>query len=147
MWQKDAETDKNTRRLVAAEKDQELLHFHENLKSTRKLAASGNSDIDPIYLLPTFHTLRKFSRMCDRDTAPNRVSSCSSSWERYCRLFTFHQKNSPLNLEQKQFRLQEELFIKEKALRETQIRNIHEIGEIKRAQELRFLCTKIERKP
>ena len=30
----------STRRLVAAEKDQELLNFHENLKSTRKLVAS-----------------------------------------------------------------------------------------------------------
>ena len=34
-------------------------------------------------------------------------------------------------------RLQEELSIKEKALRETQIRNIHEMGEMKRPQELR----------
>ena len=32
--------------LVAAEKDQQLRNFHENLKSTRKLVASGNSDID-----------------------------------------------------------------------------------------------------
>ena len=46
VCQKDAEMDKSTRRLVAAEKDQELLNFHENLKSTRKLVASGNSDID-----------------------------------------------------------------------------------------------------
>ena len=46
MWRKDAEMDKSTRRLVAAEKDQELLNFHENLKRTRKLVASGNSDID-----------------------------------------------------------------------------------------------------
>ena len=46
VWQKDAEMDKSTRRLAAAEKDQELLNFHENLKSTRKLAVSGNSDID-----------------------------------------------------------------------------------------------------
>ena len=38
--QKDAEMDTSTSRLVAAEKDQELLNFHENLKSTRKLAAS-----------------------------------------------------------------------------------------------------------
>ena len=37
----------------------------------------------------------------------------------------------------KQFRLQEELSMKEKALGETQIRNIHEMGEMKRAQELR----------
>ena len=36
-----------------------------------------------------------------------------------------------------QVRLQEELSMKEKALRETQIRNIHEMGEMKRAQELR----------
>ena len=37
-----------------------------------------------------------------------------------------------------QFRLQEELSTKEKALRGTQIRNIHEMGEMKRAQELRI---------
>ena len=36
-----------------------------------------------------------------------------------------------------QVRLQEEFGMKEKALRETQIRNIHEIGEMKRVQELR----------
>ena len=36
-----------------------------------------------------------------------------------------------------QARLQEELVIKEKALRDTQIRNMHEMGEMKRAQELR----------
>ena len=36
-----------------------------------------------------------------------------------------------------QSRLQEESSMKEKPLRETQIRNIHEIGEMKRAQELR----------
>ena len=35
-----------------------------------------------------------------------------------------------------QVRLQEELSMKEKALRETQIRSMHEIGELKRAQEL-----------
>ena len=81
VLQKDAEMDKSTRRLVAAEKDQELLNLHENLKSTRKLVASGNSDIDGNgtilshnlnFLLPTFHILRKFSRLCDRDTIANR---------------------------------------------------------------------------
>ena len=47
-----------------------------------------------------------------------------------------------------QFRLQEELSMKEKALRETQIRSIHEMGELKRAQESRFdefSAQKIER--
>ena len=34
-------------------------------------------------------------------------------------------------------RLQEELVMKEKALRDTQIRSIHEMEEMKRAQELR----------
>ena len=34
-------------------------------------------------------------------------------------------------------RLQEELSLKEKVLRKTRIRNMHEIGEIKTAQELR----------
>ena len=38
--------DKSTRRLVAAEKDVELLNFRENLKRTRELVAFGNSDID-----------------------------------------------------------------------------------------------------
>ena len=36
-----------------------------------------------------------------------------------------------------QARLQEELVMNEKALRDTQIRSIHEMGELKRAQELR----------
>ena len=34
-------------------------------------------------------------------------------------------------------RLQEELSMKEKAIRDTQIRSMHEMGEMKRAQELR----------
>ena len=34
-----------------------------------------------------------------------------------------------------QFRLQEELVMKEKALRDTQIRSFHEMEELKRAQE------------
>ena len=38
---------------------------------------------------------------------------------------------------QEQVRLQEELSMKEKVLRETQIRSIHEMGQMKRAQELR----------
>ena len=38
---------------------------------------------------------------------------------------------------QEQIRLLEELVVKEKALRETQIRSMHEMGEMKRAQELR----------
>ena len=48
-----------------------------------------------------------------------------------------------------QVRLQEELVMKEKALWETRIRSIHEMGELKRAQELRvdeFSVQKIERK-
>ena len=47
-----------------------------------------------------------------------------------------------------QFRLQEELSMKEKALRLKQMRNIHEMGDMKRAQELRvdILCSKIVRK-
>ena len=36
-----------------------------------------------------------------------------------------------------QVRLQEELVVKEKARRETQVRNMHEMGEMNRAQELR----------
>ena len=36
-----------------------------------------------------------------------------------------------------QVRLQEELVMKEKALRETQIRSMHDMGEMKRVQELR----------
>ena len=35
---------RSTRRPVAAEKNQELLSFHVNLKGTRKLVASRNSD-------------------------------------------------------------------------------------------------------
>ena len=35
-----------------------------------------------------------------------------------------------------QARLQEEISVKEQLLRDTQIRNIHELGEVKRAQEL-----------
>ena len=48
VLQKDAEMDKSTRRLEAAEENQELLNFHEHLESTRKLVASGNSDINGI---------------------------------------------------------------------------------------------------
>ena len=47
-----------------------------------------------------------------------------------------------------QVRLQEESVMKERALRDTQIRSIHEMGELKRAQELRvdeYSVQKIER--
>ena len=39
--------------------------------------------------------------------------------------------------QREQVRLQEELVMREKALREAQIRNMHEVGEMKRAQEPR----------
>ena len=42
----DAMLDESTRRLVAAEVNQELLNFHGNLKSARKLVATGSPDID-----------------------------------------------------------------------------------------------------
>ena len=42
-----------------------------------------------------------------------------------------------LECRREQVRLQEELSMKENALRETPIRNFHEMGEMKRAQELR----------
>ena len=42
----DAVLDVGSRRLVAAEKDQELQNFHEDRKSTRKLVASGNSETE-----------------------------------------------------------------------------------------------------
>ena len=47
-------------------------------------------------------------------------------------------------------RLQEELVMKEKALRDTQITSIHEMGELKRAQELRvdeFSVQKLRESP
>ena len=113
VWQKDAILDESTRRLAAAEKNQELLIFHGNLKSTRKLFASGNSDIDSIgkilatsspknYRLRTAHGEGFLE--CEikilvsvRETTWNismwmrlsgniyvrHSSSCSSSWERF----------------------------------------------------------------
>ena len=42
-----------------------------------------------------------------------------------------------LESRREQVRLQEEFSMKQKALQNTQIRNMHEMGEIKRAQELR----------
>ena len=41
-----------------------------------------------------------------------------------------------LNLDENKFVLQEELSLKEKILRDTQIRSMHEMEEMKRAQEL-----------
>ena len=66
VWQKDAERDKSTRRLVAAEKDLELLNFHEKLKSTREIVASRNSDIDGIGTVWP-HNLQKIN--CLRSTS------------------------------------------------------------------------------
>ena len=42
-----------------------------------------------------------------------------------------------LNLDENKFACKKNLFMKEKALRDTQIRSMHEMGEMKRAQELR----------
>ena len=45
-----------------------------------------------------------------------------------------------------QVRQQEELSVKEKVLRETQIRSMHEMGEMKRAQELRVDDFSVQKK-
>ena len=45
-WLKDAVSDVRTRRLVGTEEDQEHLNFREDSTSTRKLVASGNSEIE-----------------------------------------------------------------------------------------------------
>ena len=42
-----------------------------------------------------------------------------------------------LNLEENKLDYKKELSLKEKVLRDTQIRSMHEMGEMKRAQELR----------
>ena len=53
------------------------------------------------------------------------------------RLVLQNSQNGFVESGREQGRLQEELSMKEKVLRNTQIRNMHEMGEIKRAQELR----------
>ena len=87
LWQKDAILDESTRRLAAAEKHQELLNFHENLKSTRKPVASGNSNsegTDKIWPhnLQTSTAyiphLEKFSRT-PRDIVSVRETKCNIS--------------------------------------------------------------------
>ena len=114
--------DESTRRLVAAEKNRELLNFHENLKSMRKLAASGNSDVDGTgknwphnlqksnayvpHLEKVFSNVRQRYGLSSGDKMENLdvnaakwgmfmsvASSCNSSWERLSREFTFHQES------------------------------------------------------
>ena len=115
--------DESTRRLVAAEQNQELLNFHENLKSTRKLVASGNSDIDStgkiwphnlhISIAYVPHLQKVFSNVRQRyglspgdkngksrckcgfmiNVYVRYSSSCSSSWKRLSPEFPFHQES------------------------------------------------------
>ena len=130
MWQKDAEMDKGTRRL-AAEKDPELVNFHENLKSTRKLAASGNSDIDGIgtvrpqnlHISTAYapHLEKVFSNVRQRygrklgdkieDLDVNAIKwkiflfvflQAAVHLERLCREFTFHQEMKEMKQTEKE---------------------------------------------
>ena len=112
VWQQDAMLDESTRRLVAAEQNQQLLNIL-NVKSTWKLVASGNSDIDGTGKI--FHTIStRFSQckteMWSQSRRQNRKSrceygflvifyvrhssSCSSSGQRLCGEFTFYQKSA-----------------------------------------------------
>ena len=51
-----------------------------------------------------------------------------------------------IEFRREQPRQQEELSVKEKELRETQVRNIHEMGEMKRSQELRVDEVSVKKK-
>ena len=69
------------------------------------------------------------------------LNSCMSELEQQTCAQRLKLENAPFRYgesRREQVRLQEELVMKEKALRDTQIRSIHEMRELKRAQELRI---------
>ena len=107
MWQKDAEMDKSTRRLVAS-----------GNSLTVVLAQYGHTF--SIYLLPAFHILRKFFLMCDRGIVANWETKMEDFdvntiiWRMFMSVtlqaavhlgkdgpenFTFHQKSAQANIE------------------------------------------------
>ena len=55
-------------------------------------------------------------------------------------------QHGDLESRRKQVRLQDELSSNEKVLRDTQIRSVHELGEMKRAQELRVGEVPVQKK-
>ena len=124
VWQKDAEKDESTRRLAPAEKDQELLNFHENLKSSRETRrirklrhqrcwhnmATQSLQKSTAYVP---HLEKVFSNVRERyglkpgdkkcsslvNVYVRHSSICSSSWERIFREVTFHQESAQTIIE------------------------------------------------
>ena len=96
VWQKDAEREESTRRLVAIGTNQSLLNFRESSESTRRLAAfraensesvDGNDTVWPhnfhISTAYVFYILREYFRTCDRNLVANRETKwIFSMWTR-----------------------------------------------------------------
>ena len=74
------------------------------------------------------------------------LNTCTSKFQQQTRAQRLELEDAHFGFAEfgrEQVRLQEELVMKDRALRDTQIRSIHEMGELKRAQELRvILCAK-----
>ena len=68
------------------------------------------------------------------------LNTCTSELQRQTRAQRLELEDAHFGYadsRREQVRLQEELVMEDRALRDTQIRSIHEMGELKRAQELR----------
>ena len=113
VWQKDAERDESSRRLVATGTNQDLLNFRESSESTRRLAAlraensesiNGNDTVWPHNLHTSTsyvsHLENVFSNVQQKfGRKPRHSSRRSSSWKRLCGDFTLHQKSVSTNIE------------------------------------------------
>ena len=75
-----------------------------------------------------------------RENEVESLDTCLSELQRQTHSQRLDLEDAHFGYEQsrrKQVRLQEELVMREKALRDTQIRSVHEVGELKKAPELR----------
>ena len=84
--------------------------------------------------------LKKRSELRKQEQKVGSLNSCINQLQQQAyaqRLELENAHHGYVDSRQEQVRPQEELVMKEKAVRETQIRSMHEVGEMKRAQELR----------
>ena len=80
------------------------------------------------------------SELMKREYKVESLNTCISEFQQQTYAHRLELQDAHLGYvesRREQVRLQEELVMKEKALRDTQIRSIHEMGELKRAQDLR----------
>ena len=106
------------------------MNRNSNPVNVAKSLLDGNKD----HLL-----LQTRSELTKQEQKVESLSNCTSELEQqtYAQRLELDAHHGYVESRREQVRLQEELVIKEKAIRDTQSRSMHEVGDMKRAQELR----------